>query len=222
MPGVVTTHIRKVKAMRIMCLALLLMASMAFVLMGCSDNSNSLVTPNDQTIAASSSGASLAKGKPIVHSATGASNEFFGGKMQSWAFNAKQYADGTCDGVVQIVVHSQPRDYGFLHCNVLSLKVWEMGDGAKAAVIGMVEVEKGPYNGSYDAFVVYDYGEGSKAHPDMFTTVICWDPDNSLENMREVWNMPPDQVIQKILDIHPGLTWNDVLVPVDEGNVQVR
>ena len=142
--------------------------------------------------------------------------------MQSWAFNAKQYADGTCDGVVQIVVHSQPRDYGFLHCNVLSLKVWEMGGGVKAAVIGMVEVEKGPFNGSYDAFVVYDYGEGSKAHPDMFTTYICWDENNSLDHMKEVWKMSPEEVVDEIVRIHPGTTVNDVLVPIHEGNVQVH
>jgi len=200
---------------------LLLKAGMAFVLLGCSDNSNPVVTPSEQTIAASSSGASLAKGKPIVHSANGACNDFFEGKMQTWAFNAKQYADGTCDGVVQIVVHSQPRDYGFLHCNVLSLKVWDV-PGGKAAVIGMVEVEKGPYNGSYDAFVVYDYGEGKKAPPDMYTTAICWDPDNSYENMYEVWQWPPDKVIQRIVEIHPGTTVNDILLPVREGNVQVR
>jgi hypothetical protein len=208
--------------MKTLSLALLLMASMAFVLLGCSDNSTSVVTPGEQAVAALSPGASLAKGKPIAHSATGACNDFFEGKMQSWAFNAKEYADGTCDGVVQIVVHSQPRDYGFLHCNVLSLKVYDLGSGVKAAVIGMVEVEKGPFNGSYDAFVVYDYGEGSKAHPDMYTTAIFWDANNVRENVEAVWNMPPDEVVQKIVDLHPGTTWDTILLPVREGNVQVR
>jgi hypothetical protein len=142
--------------------------------------------------------------------------------MQNWGFNAKQYADGTCDGKVQIVVHSQPRDVGFLHCDVLSLKVWDLGGGVKAAVIGMVEVEKGPYNGNYDAFVVYDYGEGSKAHPDMFTTYICWDENNSLGRMKEIWQWPPMDVVNEIVRIHSGTTVNSVLVPVEEGNVQVR
>jgi hypothetical protein len=208
--------------MKTLSFVLLLIASMAFMLMGCSDNSNLPVAPSNQAITASNLPSSLAKGNPIINSANGACNSFFEGKMQSWGFNAKLYADGTCDGVVQIIVHSQSRDYGFLHCKVLSLKVWDLGNGVKAAVIGMVEVEKGPYNGSYDAFVVYDYGEGSKAHPDMFTTTICWDPDNSLDNMKLVWNMTPDEVVQRIIDIHPGMTWNDVLVPVEEGNVQVR
>ena len=207
--------------MKTLSVGLLLVASMAFVLMGCSDKSNLPVAPSDPAIMASKLPSSLSKGQPIVHSATGACNSFFEGKVQSWGFNAKQYADGTCDGVVQIVVHSQSRDVGFLYCNVLSLKVYNV-DGGKAAVIGMVEVEKGPYNGSYDAFVVYDYGEGSKAHPDMFTTYICWDKDNSLDNMKVVWNMLPDEVVQRIVDIHPGTTRNDVLVPVEEGNVQVR
>jgi hypothetical protein len=209
--------------MKILSVVLVLTAILAFVLVGCSDDSNSLVTPSEQTIAAPSSGASLAKGQPIVYSATGACNDFFEGKMQSWAFNAKQYADGKCDGVVQIVVHSQPRDYGFLHCNVMSLKVWDMGDGVKAAVIGMVEVEqKGLYKGSYDAFVVYDYGEGSKAHPDMYTTYICWDENNSLDRMKQIWTWSPEDVVKEIVRIHPGTTLDDVLVPIHEGNIQVR
>jgi hypothetical protein len=209
--------------MKVFSFVLLLMASMAFVLLGCSDNSNLVVTPGEQTIAASSSGASFAKADPILHSATGACNDFWEGKIQSWAFNAKQKANGDVDGVVQIIVHSQSRDVGFLHCNVLSLKVYDMPDGSKAAVIGMVEVEKkGLYKGSYDAFVVFDYGEGSKAHPDMYTGYICWDPDNSLDNMKEVWSWPPDKVIDQIVLIHPGTTRADVLLPIHEGNIQVR
>jgi hypothetical protein len=207
--------------MKILSAALLLMACMAFGLLGCSDKSTSPVTPGEQTFAGSSFSASLAKGAP-VHSANGACNSFFEGKMQNWGFNAKQNADGICDGKVQIVVHSQPREFGFLHCDVLSLKVWDLGGGVKAAVIGMVEVEKGPFNGSYDAFVVYDYGEGSKAHPDMFTTYICWDENNSPDHMKKIWQWPPMDVVNEIVRIHPGTTVNDVLVPVEEGNVQVR
>jgi hypothetical protein len=207
--------------MKALSLALLLMACMAFVLLGCSDKSTSPLTPSEQTIAALSSGPSLAKGGP-VHSANGACNSFFEGKMQNWGFNAKAYSDGTCDGKVQIVVHSQSHDVGFLHCNVLSLKVWDMGGSVKAAVIGMVEAEKGPFNGSYDAFVVYDYGEGSKAHPDMFTTYICWDENNSLDHMKEVWQWRPMDVVNEIVRIHPGTSVDDVLVPVEEGNVQVQ
>jgi hypothetical protein len=206
--------------MKVISFVLLLMASVAFVVMGCSDNSNSVLTPTEQAVSAPIGG--LAKVEPILHSANGACNDFWEGKIQSWAFNAKEKADGTFDGVVQIYVHSQSRDVGFLHCNVLSLHVYDMGDGVKAAVIGMVEVEKGPFNGSYDAFVVYDYGEGSKAHPDMYTGYICWDPDNSYENMYEIWQWPPDGVIDQIVLIHPGTTRDDVLLPIHEGNIQVR
>jgi hypothetical protein len=189
---------------------------------GCTDSPSSPVALQEQTISAPRAPANLAKSQPILHSANGACSAFYDGKICSWSFNAREYADGTFDGVVQIYVHSQPREYGFLHCKVLSLKVHDLGSGVKAAVIGMVEVEKGPFNGSYDAFVVYDYGEGSKAPPDMYTNTICWDPDNSLENMQKIWNMSPDDVILKILEIHPGMTRDDVLTPIQQGNIQVR
>ena len=136
--------------MKTLSFALLLMASLAFVLLGCSDDSNAVVNPGDQTIATSAHSASLAKGKAILHSATGASNEFYEGEDANVApSDAKQYVDGSFDGVVQIFAHAQSHEYGFLHCKVMSLQIHDMPDGAKAAVIGMVEVEKGPFNGSY-------------------------------------------------------------------------
>jgi hypothetical protein len=49
MSGLPIRNIRRGNAMKIMSLALLLMASMAFVLVGCSDNSAPLVAPTDQS-----------------------------------------------------------------------------------------------------------------------------------------------------------------------------
>ena len=60
--------------MKILSVALLLMASMAFVLLGCSDKSTSPVTPGEQTIGAPSSSAGLAKMGDEQHSATGSAH----------------------------------------------------------------------------------------------------------------------------------------------------
>jgi PBP1b-binding outer membrane lipoprotein LpoB len=49
MSGLPIRNIRRGNAMKIMSLALLLMASMAFVLVGCSDKSAPLVAPTDQS-----------------------------------------------------------------------------------------------------------------------------------------------------------------------------
>jgi hypothetical protein len=55
LPSHLQQPIGKVKAMKNLSLALLLMASMVFVLSGCSDNSNSVVTPSEQVTAATTS-----------------------------------------------------------------------------------------------------------------------------------------------------------------------
>jgi hypothetical protein len=60
--------------MKILSLALLLVASMAFVLLGCSDKSAPIVAPNDQGMV-SSSASSLAKGD-VLYSATGGAHFF--------------------------------------------------------------------------------------------------------------------------------------------------
>jgi hypothetical protein len=52
--------------MKVLSLALLLVASLAFVLMGCSDNSAQLVSPTDQSISMQTTTATLAKGGPVV------------------------------------------------------------------------------------------------------------------------------------------------------------
>jgi len=208
--------------MKILSCALLLMASMAFVLLGCSDNLNSPVTPTDQANSSASLPASLAKGGRVVHSATGAVNTFLGGKIQSWAFTAREYADETCDGEYQINVHSAPRVDGFIHGQVMSLKLYDY-NGGKAAVIGGKEIITG-YPGSYDVFVVIDYGEGSKSAPDCFTTYIYFGDEASA---RLVWDMNPDGVVAATVEEHNSWSDNkikaaDLIVPIQMGNVQVR
>ena len=85
-------------------LALLLVASMAFVMLGCSENSSSLVTPSDQPVGSSvTSQASLAKGA-VVRSVTGSGNIWIADKMCPFALNARLYADGTAAGMFNLAI----------------------------------------------------------------------------------------------------------------------
>jgi hypothetical protein len=223
--GLLTTNkqtIRKGKVMKILSLVLLLMASLAFVLPGCTDNAAPLAGPTDQALSIPSAPSVLGKGVGILHSATGSANVFFEGKPFTFAFTAHEYADLSCKGEYQIYVHAQPPEWGKIHGKVMSLRVYDYL-GGKAAVIGTIETKSG-FPGFYDAFVVVDNGEGQKSSPDMYTTSIFW--TESLSEAQAVWALPPDQVINAIvqeqLSFGNVVTPEQVLIPIEMGNVQVR
>ena len=197
--------------------ALSLLATIAFVLAGCSDGSSPPVSPSIQAKVAPSQSP---REKP-VHLATGALDTYFEGKPQSWFFTARQYADGSCDGEYQIYIHSRPWEYSFVHGSVTSLKVYNYM-GGKAAIIGGSET-KSSYAGFYDAFLVLDSGEGEgPAVVDLFTTYIF--STDVLTDAQRVWyDVNPDELVQEIINTtQPGLQPGNILVPVEMGNVQVR
>jgi hypothetical protein len=92
--------------MKILPLVLLLMASMAFVLVGCSDNSAPLVAPTEQALSTPTSSATLGKGCAVAGSVvgkgrcsvsgTGANAGFL--DAVTFAFDATEYKNGTCRG----------------------------------------------------------------------------------------------------------------------------
>lgn len=206
--------------MKTLSLALLLVASLAFVMMGCLDNSNSPISPNDQS-ASQGHTQGLAKGGPVVHKASGNCGVFFEGKNATFAFTALKYADGSCSGEYQIYVHSQDPDWGKWHGKIMSL---EVHDGNKA-VIGGVETKSG-FPGYYDAFVVVDNGEGKTGTVDMYTTTVFW--NESLPYAQKVWAMKPADVVNEIVfqcahSVPPYIvTPEEILIPIQHGNIQVR
>ena len=209
--------------MKVQSLALLLVASYAFVLLGCSDTATPLVSPTDAVASSISSPPTLAKGGPVTHAASGSANVFVEGKSFTFAFTANEYAGPSYDGEYQIYVHAQPPEWGKIHGKVMSLKVYDYL-GGKAAVIGTIETKSG-FPGFYDAFVVVDLGEGKKSASDMYTTTIFWTA--SLEEAQAVWLLPPDGVINAIIEEHllmngTLMTPEEVLIPIEMGNVQVR
>jgi hypothetical protein len=58
----------------------------------------------------------------------------------------------------------------------------------------------------------------------MYTTTIFW--TESLEEAQEVWNLPPDQVIDAIVELQLSfgnpMTPEEVFIPIQMGNIQVR
>lgn len=207
--------------MKVLSLVLLLVTSLAFVV-GCNDDSAPITAPAEQALSTGTSSTALAKG-PIVHSATGSANVFLDGKSFTFAFAAQEYSDNTCDGEYQIYVHAQPPEWGKIHGKVMSLKVYDYL-GGKAAVIGTIETKSG-FPGFYDAFVVVDRGDGKKSPSDMYTTTIFW--TDLLDEAQAVWDLDPGGVINAIIQeqlLMNGtvVTPEQVLIPIEMGNVQVR
>jgi hypothetical protein len=98
--------IRKGKAMKVVSLALLLTASVAFVLLGCSDNSSPTAGPTDKALSPSSTSTGLAKSGAVGGSVSGEGRYFV---SQSGANLGALYAarmvlsgvkskDGNCSG----------------------------------------------------------------------------------------------------------------------------
>jgi len=195
--------------------AIVLLAFVGLAILGCSESTDQLVAPVEK-------GSTVSLEKGVIHSATGSAQVFDQGKSFTFAFTAREYSDGNYDGQYQIYVHSQPPEFGKIHGKVMSLKVYDW-NGGKAAVIGTIETNSG-FEGFYDAFVVMDYGEGNNSQTDMYSTTIFW--SETLEEAQDVWNLPPDQVIDAIvaqqLSFGNVVTPEQVLIPIQMGNVQVR
>ncbi len=208
--------------MKLLSLILLLFASMAFVLLGCSDNSAPIVAPSDQALSTATSTTALAKAGPVIHSASGNCGDFIDGGPVTFAFSAREYADG-CSGEWQANLHGQPKEWGKMHGKVMSLKVYDYS-GGKAAVVGGAFTDK-INAGYYFAFVVVDNGEGKNAPPDKYTKSIVF--TTSLPDVRGVWDKAPNDVVDMIVHMwvdggYPTTTPEDILVPVKWGNVQVQ
>ena len=211
--------------MKTLSCALLLMATLAFVLLGCSDNTSSPVSSGEQTVAAPVTPANLGKKGPVVASVTGNGGVRFDywvdGKQVygSFTISARKYADGSCDGEYQAIDHVVDwKTTNWWHGKVLSLEVV----GNKALVGGQetdyVGNEATEYIGYYDAFVVIDNGQGSRAtSPDIRSGVYYEPPSSYLHMKNEIWSMTPEQFITWA-DAHYGFS---ILFTVTEGNIQV-
>lgn len=207
--------------MKLVSIALLLIASVALMLPGCSDNAGPVETSTDQVLSTATPPSALAKNGPVKHSASGNCGDFIDGGPVTFSFTAIECADG-CRGEWVANLHGQPKEWGKMHGKVMSLKVCDYS-GGRAAVIGGVFTDK-INEGWYFAFAAIDNGEGKEATPDQYTRMIFFTP--SLEEAQAVWNEDPDGVVDAIVQMWANrnevVDPASVIVSIRNGNVQVK
>jgi hypothetical protein len=207
---------RKGKVMKIFSCTLLLIAILAFVLLGCSD-SNSPVTPSEQALSTATSTTALAKGG-VLASASGSGQMYIdengkpaekGDMMRVFTFNAREYADG-CSGEVTFQV-APGRPLAFkgdvillkVHGNKASIVFkYTEGEGFFAGLVGWVALMQ-----------VRDNGEGASALPDELAGFLSLNRPT----------IPPRWETSTPDEDTPALArFGYPLVPINMGNIQVR
>jgi hypothetical protein len=206
--------------MKLLSCALLLMASMAFVLLGCSDTTGPVATSTEQALSTGALPLSLGKGGPVVHSATGSAHTILGigargGATWFFTFSAHQYADGSFGGRVNISDHYNQAKGNF---PVVYLNV----DNSKRALI----VDYGPFPPEwgggywYMAYVVEDNSVREKPDQHYWGLAI---PD--IEEMQpyisQLLSSTPEGFFTIMAEFGNG-TQQELLLTVDMGNTQVR
>jgi hypothetical protein len=221
--------------MKNLSLALLLVASMAFVLVGCSDNSAPLVSPEDAVVSSVTSQASLAKGD-VLNSATGSAHyKFVSGSLQSrvrFSFSAVRHANGTCSGEVQN--NDEGPTFNF-HGKVFDLKVED--NAAKFAFKfsygTYYGIPFGDWYGGVDisAFtawcVVVDNGQGKNATGADLVSWILWTDGSDIgtATIEDVNAMGPQAYLNWIKNVicpMYNISYDDFLGQFDNGSIRVK
>jgi hypothetical protein len=195
--------------MKVLSLALLLMAGMAFVMLGCSDTATPLVSPNDAVASSVTSQASLAK-EAAIHSVAGNGNIWIEGKMGVLTINAHQYEGGSVKGRLNLV-NTAFNPHSHYAGDVVALAVYEnytfsTGVSGRTAVFCWREETNEETKGKYVVGFVVDIGEGNKATGPDWVGPTSGPYDN-------ITLLDP----QVIADPYP-----EFFVPLAVGNVQVR
>jgi hypothetical protein len=214
--------------MKLLSCALLLMATMAFVLLGCADNPGPVAGSTDQGIS-SSSATSLAKMGENMHSATGNGHWRVIGPQSRvrFCFSAIQHSDGSFSGEVRNNDEGPTLKF---HGKVYDLKV----EGNRAKICW--KFTSGAYTppgappwdltGMPSAVVVVDNGGGKNGSgPDQVSLIWC-DPPGTFypaigKTIEELNALGIDDYLHDVL-ILAGMSLNDYLPDTDMGSVKVR
>ena len=214
--------------MKTLSFVLLLMASLVFVLLGCSDNSEPITGPNDQALPMSLTATPLAKGGDVVGSVSGQGRYFVSisganaGNLVAarLALSGVKLADGSCSGKYEM-------DYLDAH-NRVTLRIYGTIKGIKfygnvAMLWGEVQSEFyvdifGPQVWK-QIMIVTDNGEGKKTVPDRvsnpwLTNDVWWPGEFDL-----FWGYTAEQFLVE-MPINLGGTGSDY--PLIQGNFQVK
>ena len=227
--------------MKTISFALLLMASLAFVLMGCSDNSGPLLAPTDQ--AGSSPTSPMVPAKVgVQHSVTGSAHTYnmeIYDPVMGWAFvpapkqkggvynvvtiNAIDHGDGTFSGkyISQLMGAVPPGLVGFaskVEAKVIQLQLDETGTMAKV----VCEITKwiGIPLPAWMIIVFVDKGEGATSERDEESSY--WATLDPAE--RDTWLAwtPQEYLDWEWGIIQPMFPDLGATFPIDNGNIQIR
>jgi hypothetical protein len=224
--------------MKIISFVLLLMASWAFVLVGCSDNSAPVVAPGEQALSAPTSFTHLVK-EGVLNSVTGSCQTYlvfihdpalgdvlFNGPKSkesfynTMTFSAIKHADGTYSGTFVSQYHGVAKDErtGFLakvQGRVLHVAVQDnMGKI-------VFQISGGDYAGWWGVLAFKDLGEGgTSAPPDMQSV---WEFSDQPATV-QVWeSQTPQEFIDWTVETYqPYFPWFQGWFPIDNGDVQVH
>jgi hypothetical protein len=200
--------------------------AVSFGLMSCSDNTDPIVGPTSQKTTQDEA-ITLAKGA-LVHSATGSVHWKMIGFQSSvrCSFSAIQHKDGSISGQIQ---NNDGDQILRIHGVVFDLLV--EGNSAKVCFTITKGALTMPGQPSMDltgwvcGLVVVDNGEGKKATgPDLVSMIDGAPPGTLLDAMltiEDVVAMNVGDYIDFWTDLY-GITYNDYVVPFDNGSVQVR
>jgi len=224
--------------MKTLFLALLLMASLAFVQLGCSEKSAPLVGPNEQNIATSSSPAGLAK-EGVVNSVTGSCQTYlvfihdpvlgdvlFNGPKSkesfynTMTFSAIKHNDGTYSGTFVSQYHGVSKDQhtGFLAKVQGRIVHVSVQDNMGKIVF---QISEGDYAGWWGVLAFKDLGEGGKSAPPDMQSV--WEFSDKPADLQFWESQTPQEFIDWSVETYqPYLPWFQGWFPMDNGNVQVR
>jgi hypothetical protein len=225
--------------MKIFSVALLLMATLAVVLLGCSDNSAPIASANEQVAPTTTSPGNLAKGG-VVHSVTGSANTYsvfdpagyiWPGPKQKGGFynvvtvNAIDQGNGIFSGrFINQFQGKLPAEQAYGFCAKVEAKVIHLVvDGNKALVVAEITSWKAP-DGTpplpwWLAQVFIDNGEGGPGGSPDETGGLWASPDPA---DKDLWiGMSPQDYLDWMMIITGPLGWGPTY-PVDHGNIQVR
>jgi len=212
--------------MKILSVALLVMASMAFVLSGCSDKSGPIVAPTDQAMSSGST-AGPSKTDCQLHSAAGTAYwktlPFTGETQEKNVFSAIRLPNGKIageiwerDAVPQVVFDGKATDLKVSGnkakmCYKITNGTWALG------------VPPQDIKGFFACIVVIDQGHGSSPsqRDEVSLTLVTDGSDIAPTTISEVVAMTPDQYIAWVSSTF-GITNSDFFPRIDRGLVEVR
>jgi hypothetical protein len=229
-------HLGKGNTMRTVSFVLLLIAGLALMATGCSDNSASVTSPGDQTLSRTAElpATILGKSGPLLNSVSGNMHNFIkfsnGKAGKKWDFfgdvsmSAKLDQDNTASGNIRVhyIGERPPESWPAFSAKISQLKVENNPGVGVMAKLMFVVTEGAEIMEMYGptpvgCMVVIDGGEGKKALPDCTVKIVCIDSPEVMA-FYGFYEMSPLQYFQ-LMELWFG---PPQYLPIDNGNIQVR